>query len=301
MFPFLALSVISLLLAPSTQGPVRRTKTKDIREQVDGVIAEWLQGTDRRADALTKALVALGKKAAPYVCTLLDTDRGGAPAEPLVQAVGQLGHPRAPATLGRLLSSEVLSERRAAVDALGALKLRSACPYLVDAMGDADPSLAQRAESILLAKECPSAWVAYAAEVRLPRARDKSRLALLLGRKGGEETHRVLMGLAEDWQADAQLAGLQGLYLAGRSEDGETVALLLADGGSLAVRKQACLVLGKIRYGKATRSLIDVLYQVDDGLVANAHWALQRITGLKLKADPKLWEQWWKRTGKGSS
>ena len=104
---------------------------------------------------------------------------------------------------------------------------------------------------------------------------------------------------AMDARDDAtRVEALRELAQAPQPEDHGKVLDLLHRGDSDAVRKQACLYLGQVESRDAVRPLIDVLTETaNDGLRANAHWALQRITGLRLRPEPELWEQWWKRCG----
>ncbi len=292
---FLLTTSLSLFLAVL---PGAQAAPVDAREDVHRVIDAWKRVPETPQVELTQALVSLGGAATGYLCELLDSDYPGAPVEPLAEAIGRVGHRNAPETLGRLLSSGVESERSVAVEALGNLRVREACPHLLRALDDAERSVVKRVEAILLEKHQLESWVARAVRERLRVVKDMGSLGKLLGEKGGEETHELLVELVGDWRPDFQLAGLQGLYVDGRPEDGEVVTQVMGTDGARAVRMQAALVLGKLRFTGGVRSLIDQLYEDDQGLCSNAHWALKRITGLKLKADPGLWEQWWERKGK---
>ncbi|HZN42051.1 MAG TPA: HEAT repeat domain-containing protein [Planctomycetota bacterium] len=95
-----------------------------------------------------------------------------------------------------------------------------------------------------------------------------------------------------------RLTAMKGLCLLARPEDGARVFELLKDTKSDAIKKQACLFLGRVQHRAAVRELIDLLRDAKDpGLKAGAHWSLQRITGLKLRRELELWEQWWEFTG----
>jgi HEAT repeat protein len=112
-------------------------------------------------------------------------------------------------------------------------------------------------------------------------------------------SHEALLEQLNAADDEARIAALQGLYVLAKAEDGDRVAGLLGAANSAAVRKQACLVLGRLQDAHAARSLIDLLKETDDdGLKSNAHWALQRITGETLKPDADVWELWWQRVGK---
>jgi HEAT repeat protein len=95
-----------------------------------------------------------------------------------------------------------------------------------------------------------------------------------------------------------KLAAMKELCVVARVEDGERVFRLLKDTKSDAIKKQACLFLGRVQHRPAVRELIDLLRDTKDpGLKAGAHWSLQRITGLNLRRDLELWEQWWEHAG----
>jgi len=97
-----------------------------------------------------------------------------------------------------------------------------------------------------------------------------------------------------------KLAAMKDLCVVGRAEDGERVFQLLKDTKSDAIKKQACLFLGRVQHRPAVRELIDLLRDTKDpGLKAGAHWSLQRITGLRLRRELELWEQWWQNAGQG--
>lgn len=124
------------------------------------------------------------------------------------------------------------------------------------------------------------------------------QLAVLLGRLGTPEARRVLLSMVARWDDPAiVLDGLRGMWLGGQPEDAAAVLETLRH-VDVAVRRKACLVLGRLRARAALRPLIDLLDQPHAGLRADAHWALCRITGMKLAADPALWESWWQRGGK---
>ncbi|HLQ39075.1 MAG TPA: HEAT repeat domain-containing protein, partial [Planctomycetota bacterium] len=111
--------------------------------------------------------------------------------------------------------------------------------------------------------------------------------------------HAALIEQLDAVADETRIAALQGLYVLARPEDGERVLSLLQVANPDAVKKQACLFLGRVQHRPAVRTLIDLLRDSEDpGLKANAFWSLQRITALKLKPDAALWELWWDRAGK---
>jgi HEAT repeat protein len=281
-------------VAPSWAGQAGSTRQVDPKLQVDRLLATWKANGGANPDAL----VALGSGASPYLCQLLDARPESLPVEPIAIAVGRLGTSRSIPTLGRLLDSSSVDERLLAVEALRISRQREAVTYLVRAFDDPDESVSSRAEPAVLAASQDSFQVVSVVQQILPKSKDKVRLCRLLGRINTKEADQALLELLGSFDEDDELAALQGLWLRGNPEDGDRVTYTLSNTDSVAVRKEACIVLGKIRYKKATRALIDLLRETDVGLTMNAHWALQQITKEVLKPDYGLWDQWWQRAGK---
>ena len=95
-----------------------------------------------------------------------------------------------------------------------------------------------------------------------------------------------------------KLAAMKELCKVARPEEGGRVFELLKETKSDAIKKQACLFLGRVQHRPAVRELIDLLRDTKDpGLKAGAHRSLQRITGLPLRRELELWEQWWELKG----
>jgi hypothetical protein len=115
-----------------------------------------------------------------------------------------------------------------------------------------------------------------------------------------EAAHDALIVRLDAADDAIKLVALKELGILARPEDGERVAQLLKDTESDAIKKQACLFLGRVMYRPAVRELIDVLRNTDDpGFRANAHWSLRRITGQKLPQDVRSWELWWQTPDNG--
>lgn len=60
------------------------------------------------------------------------------------------------------------------------------------------------------------------------------------------------------------------------------------------LRREACLVAGKLELFDCTGQLIDLLSDEDAGVRGNALWALERVTGKRMKAEPERWHRWHK-------
>jgi HEAT repeat protein len=270
-------------------------KDAEARIQVGRAIARW----SRDGAALESALVALGTAAMPCVCDLLEAQPRSVPVEPLARALGRVPHHRAPAALGRLLRSTSVAERTAAVAALAALDRRDAYVELAVALDDADAAVAELAEQHLAGTARDPSALAAGLAARVGEAQDRGRVARVLGRRGDEPSHRALAGLTSDPDPRTQLAALDGLWLTARPADGELVSELLSPQRSPAVRGRACLVLGKLRHRESAPTLIAALRDGERALAANALWALREISGLRLKADHELWQQWWQRQRRG--
>ncbi|HEX6810572.1 MAG TPA: HEAT repeat domain-containing protein [Planctomycetota bacterium] len=115
-------------------------------------------------------------------------------------------------------------------------------------------------------------------------------------------THATLLAQLGAIDDETRLAALEKLSAHGEPEGSEQVTMLLEGNNSDAIKKQACVFLGRVQHREAVRPLIDVLRDsTDAGLRANAHWSLQRITGQKLHQDPELWNTWWTQAGQSSA
>ena len=301
------LAEILLFLAgsiPSSGSPgllVPRQGTESVRARVEQAITSWEEAPNRGPGALTKRLVACGGEAESYLTQLLkNRDRRAIPVEPIAIAIARLGNTRKTVqSLSDLLSSARIEEKIIAAEALGELGRIDGLSHLFVALDDAsDPVRAAASRGILgIQKENPKSNLIPDFRRALKRLEHKDHMALLLGRLGSSGARELLRGLAATWDdEDSVLAGLSGLWIAGQAEDGRAVHSALHYARSMAVKRKACLVLGKLGDRQATRDLIDRLYE-EQGVAADAHWALLQITGLHLRADPELWELWWERVG----
>lgn len=129
------------------------------------------------------------------------------------------------------------------------------------------------------------------------RMRHPERCTRLLAEIGTEAALRALSELAIGGSPKQQLAALQGLLLVADASH-LPIGLELLRNYDPAVRKQACLLLGLTGLGEAIEPLLELLDDAEPGVVANAGWALRRITKLELRAERELWSLWWERTGR---
>ncbi|MFT7668566.1 MAG: HEAT repeat protein [Planctomycetota bacterium] len=61
----------------------------------------------------------------------------------------------------------------------------------------------------------------------------------------------------------------------------------------VALRREACLLAGRLELLHMIPQLIELLTDKDGGVCANAYWSLKRVTGKKLKAEPDRWSNWY--------
>ena len=206
-------------------------------------------------------------------------------------------------SIARLLSSRRQAERLLAVDALKGLAFRDCVRPLVQAVGDRKHAVRERSHDALLELSRGRFRLEVLGQV-IQRMRSSSKphpFAMLLGHIGGSRATRHLLSLLRRPHERSKLAALQALrkLTAGAHEIDLMQMIDLLDHSAASVRKEACLLLGTKEYKPAVGPLICLM--TDDrspGVAGNAYWALRRITGLALKADSKLWNDWWERTGR---
>ena len=77
----------------------------------------------------------------------------------------------------------------------------------------------------------------------------------------------------------------------------QTAVLMHLMSADPALRREACLTAGRMECLNAVSDLIDLLRDKDGGVRSNAHWALERLTGKSLAAEPDRWRTWyWNET-----
>jgi HEAT repeat protein len=263
--------------------------------RVDALIKQWREDPSCEPLRLAMEFVALGKVVTPRLCNLLDSSEEQLPRVEMTMALGRLGDDRAVGSLAKLFARTDVDVRLAAVEALDRLDFRECLPVLVAALDDEDGRVAKRAESALqIWPDKPG--VLDAVKQRLPAAAEKSRLAQVLATTGTDECHALLLDMLASDDGFCVVAALQGLQSAPKEGDAKRVVELLSSTRTSAVKREACSLLGKLRYRPAAADLIELLTQEDPGLVASAHWALKQITGQQLKPDVALWREWWNRS-----
>lgn len=274
----------------------------DVRARVDRVIVEWRAQPERRDGELTSNLVAIGAPAEEYLVVLLRRKGADELAAPIATALGRTGvRLKSVDALVPLLDRRSERDRVAGVVALGALGFPTAAPALVAVLDDPERSVRVASVSAIraLLVESPKLDIVWELDEAIDAMQHKTQAATLLGHIGSDAARDVLRRIMHTRGDEvAVLAGLAGFWLSADESDAHEILDILHSSGSLAVRRKACLVLGKIAYRPATRDLIDLLHSEEKGLASDAHWALRSITGLQLTAVPALWESWWKRVGR---
>jgi len=273
---------------------------RDVASEIDALVSAWRKTPDASTEELCQGLVALGHKAVPTLCGLLDEHRDNVPVDPIASALGRLGRVSAVESLAGLLDSARTDHRVSAVSALAALNAPECESGLLTALDDLEKSVHSRAASALttLAEGTAAANVVSGLGKWLLSAKHKDRYAIVLGGLADPAARESLHELLYWYDARTKMAALSGLWREARAEDGKPVHELLTDSDSVAVKKKAVLLLGRIHYRKAARDLIDLLRHPNSGLVANAHWGLCQMTGLRLAPDIEMWELWWNNVGK---
>jgi HEAT repeat protein len=297
----LSLLLPGLLLSSMARAPL--DQASDVRARIEQILAVWRTDSgksDVHGDRLAEQLAALGRPAGECLCALLAERKEGLPLGPVAKALGRLKFRKAAGPIGALLSVEDVPTRRAAVESLAALGGRDALSYVVRAVDDPALEVWRAAVEGLVAQD-PSEHRELVALIEggLRQAVEQGPLAQVLGRIGGEQAHAVLIDLLDAWEDRSKLAALQGLWILADSADGPRVLEELRSSLSNSVRKQCCLFLGHVGHAEAARDLIDCLYDEDPGVVADAVWALRKISGQGLRPDAALWEQWYERAARG--
>jgi HEAT repeat protein len=273
---------------------------RDVASEIDALVSAWRTTPDASTEELCQGLVELGHKAVPTLCGLLDEHRDNAPVDPIAAALGRLGRVSAVESLLGLLESARTDHRVSAVSALSALNAPECETGLLTALDDSESEVHSRAASGLatLAEGTAASNVVRGLGKWILSAKYKDRYAIVLGGLADPAARESLHELLYWYDARTKMAALSGLWREARAEDGKPVYELLTDSDSVAVKKKAVLLLGRIGYRPAARDLIDLLRSPNAGLVANAHWALREMTGLRLAPDIEMWELWWEKVGK---
>jgi HEAT repeat protein len=276
----------------------------DADTKVSEVLAAWMASpTDE--GTLEQRLVALGADAEPDLARLVveraaETEAGdGPPMAPLARALARVAGSRSVASLGSLARSARGSERAAAVAALATVPTEESLAIVVAALSGESPEAAEAAVAALpklatLDPERLSAGRLVTAMLDSPRPDLAARVLGLLRTTAAHDALLVMLKRSDPTQ---QLAALDGLQDGATADDLESVRPFLVASKDVALRKSACMLLGRLHDAASVDDLIELLKNADEGLAANAHWALGEITTLHLGNDPQLWSAWWEGGG----
>jgi hypothetical protein len=292
--------------SPAAQSPASAIPSgtpEKIRERIDGLISGWRFTREKKTqitqEDLAKNFEEVGAEGVPYLGWLLEERPKAVPVRSISIALGRLGDAKGLTSLGRLLQSKDPENRLSAAIGLGLIEKADVEPYLMAALDDEVAEVWQAASQSLVdrMRKDRDERLTTAVLSRLTKAKVKAPYAITLGRAGGREAHREILELLRLDDENDQKAALQGLTQLNDPEDGEAVNAFFRR-ATPPLQKEACLLLGKLKYRPAVGDLIERLRQDANGLRANAHWALREITGQSLPPNPELWEAWWETTGK---
>ncbi|MFT5198411.1 MAG: HEAT repeat protein [Planctomycetota bacterium] len=269
--------------------------------EIEQIVERWRALPTQDPKVLTKELVKIGGRAEPYLCQLLN----GAGREdlivPVITTLGEVATTiRSVQVIGGLLDSKEDKHRVSCVNALGRQGTPEAVPFVLVALDDQAKVVRASAAVVLedLVRKKPKLRMVRRLRKVQRTLKHPDQFALLLGRLGTKDTREMLCGLLSFGHTEGErLAGLSGLWIGGKPGDGADVRQLLNSQPSIPVRRKACLVLGNLGDKQAIRDLIDNLHSDNAGLVSDAHWALRRLTKLRLPPNTDLWEAWWDRVG----
>lgn len=270
------------------------------QRQVDSAIETWLVLGDESSMDLAEQLVAIGPGAGAALLPWLDLAQSPQLLERIASALAKIARSDdGRAALLPLLASPREPRRAGCAMALGELRDPDTFGLLIPLLDDVAPGVRTAAVEAMLqiCEHDPEFDVLAWHEFALRRVVRKDGLGVFLRRLGTPGARAMLREQIESSSdSDSLVAGLHGLWLCPTAEDAPTVLTALEQGDAV-VKRKACLVLGKMKATAGIRSLIDCLRDDHRGVVADAHWALCRITGLRLAADAGLWETWWQRVG----
>lgn len=191
-----------------------------------------------------------------------------------------------------LLASPNPVHRRAAIPGLACLGSKGAVRSLVRALEDPDRRTSDAARKALASLGGRhDSVVMRAVHGGLSKAGPRAvqaRVDIILSLRRGRT---IVRNLLTSHRQDLRLAALQALTRQLEARDADDVLDLLRD-DSRRIRKQACIAVGRLGSHAALPALVDLLEDPDAGVVANATWALRRISGLKLGPNPELWRTW---------
>lgn len=267
--------------------------------RVEGVLRTWNAAPATPA-VLADELARLGPDAAPRIAELLEQPgHGDVPAEALALALARTADESSVACLRRLATGADDDLRGAALAGLAAAPGAAQLDVLVAALDGASDAARDAAFAAL------SGWIdlhpALVATARLESALGASRQltssARLLARLGTRDARAALREMLESPDPERVAAALDGFSETDDVDAREPMRALLSAATPRDVRRKACLVLGRLEDADAIPELIELVGDEDGGLASDARWALERITGEHLAADPELWNEWWNGAG----
>ncbi len=268
------------------------------RRRLEKALTAWIHAPVAFRGDLLPRLEPLSGENVRYLAALLQEKPRRFPIDPICDVLAQKRDPSTVPVLGGFLDGAPMKERETAIQALRTMGLPECAPYLFKALDDPASSVWRPASEALVAlnRESPQSRVVDTLLSRVEQAREKAPYAMTLGAIGSSDAYRGLLYLSRSHDDDTRLAALQGLMPLLRVEEADHVVAALYSPVP-AIRKQACSLLGKVKYRPMARSLIDMIEDRDVGVAIDAHRALQEITGQAMARDRRLWQDWWDRAG----
>ncbi len=272
-----------------------------VRKQVDETVAAFDLGVlppDQAADGLVLA----GAAALPYLLDRIEHDiplfgrEGHRPRAFLVIAAGRIDNPKALSPLTRILRSAPGIYAVSAVAALEALGNADAIPPLIASLDSPENNVAELARKAIqaLASSHPDYGIESALDEGLSGSgpHRKAHIANLISALHLKKAFHLLARILEDGTDWVQIAAIKSMQQVG---NGRAVPYLLpyVENPEDLRGRTAVLALGTLKAWEAVPFLVEALKSQEAGLVTDAHWALQKITGSSLGPDPELWAQWW--------
>jgi len=250
-------------------------------------------------DAVADQLAGIGSSIMPILMTLeasLDTP---VQVEVMASVRSRLKDPNLSVWLAQLASNAKAEETRiAAYAGLEAYGTRSGLETLLRSLPGNTPAVKRQADRALLAvlrraDDADSYSLVARALGDFPDD-DRARVISAVARADSERGMTLLGGLVGRYPNVnlSILAGLSGMT--SRPVDSmlvENIRPLLSDeSGNL--RREAISALGNLHDADSVDEFIALLGGEHAGVAGNAHWALRRLSGLKLPRDPLRWKMW---------
>jgi hypothetical protein len=135
---------------------------------------------------------------------------------------------------------------------------------------------------------------------RLKRGLDHRLVPLVLRAAGTVPSEGAVRFLGDQLGVDVvldpivigQLGRVLSMVDAKLGERARTYVLMGLRSSDIAVRREACLTLGRAEELEAVGDLIDLLSDPDRGVADNAYWALELVTRKSMDPDPERWSSW---------